>query len=171
MCVISQHFLFYFFVFSQRVRNRATALIQWPPATRGGYANRLTSPFEYVGRAKRCIDTPRRGLRSQLIPIWKHRKRWPSVPISKYVPIFLATLFKVDQPKGVDFERATAVCHFKGDVTMAVGSFCKKKSHRWPIQPSILSESNSALKMALLLRRWRRTRLKLAELFRTLVTE
>ena len=30
--------------------------------------------------------------RSQLIPIWRHTKRWPSVPISKYVvPISLAT--------------------------------------------------------------------------------
>ena len=73
--------------------DRATALIPRPPATRGGYANRLTPPFEHVGRTSSCIDTPRRYLRSQLIPNLKHKKRWPSVPISKYVLIFLATLF------------------------------------------------------------------------------
>ena len=48
----------------------------------------------HIRRTSSCIDTPWRYLRSQLNPSWKHKKRWPSVPISKYVLIFLATLFK-----------------------------------------------------------------------------
>ena len=80
------------------MRDRVAALIPRPPATRGGYANKLTPPFEHVGLPSSCIDAPRRYLRSQLIPNSKHKKRWPSVPISKYVLIFLATLFKVANP-------------------------------------------------------------------------
>ena len=50
----------------------------------------------HMRRTSSCIDTPRRCLRSQLIPIWKHTKRWPSVPISKHVPISLATLLNLN---------------------------------------------------------------------------
>ena len=78
MCVISQQMVS-LFLFSQWVRDRDTALIPRPPATRGGYANRLTPPFEHVGRTSSCIDTPRRYLRSQLIPNWKH-KIWALLP-------------------------------------------------------------------------------------------
>ena len=46
----------------------------------------------HIRRTSRCIDTRRRYLRSQLIPNLKDEKWWPSVPISKYVLIFLATL-------------------------------------------------------------------------------
>ena len=42
----------------------------------------------HIRRTSSCIDTPRRYLRSQLIPNCKHKKRWPPVPISKYVLIF-----------------------------------------------------------------------------------